>query len=84
MTFRVREDCWVTTRRKLFVESSANSEVTAGTVEYHVLDQAHTCLSAATDPEDVHKDVPGTGCGGVSTNDQAVRVARQDSDRAQE
>jgi hypothetical protein len=64
VTFRVREDCWVTTRRKLSVESSANSEVTAGTVEYHVLDQAHACLSAMTDPEDVHNVFPETGRGG--------------------
>ena len=37
-------------------------------------------------PEDVHKVVPGTGRGGgrMSTNDQAVRVVRQDSGGAQE
>jgi hypothetical protein len=86
VTFRIGEDCWVTTWRELSVESSANTEVTAGAVEYHVLDQFHTRLSSTTDPEDVHNVFPetGRGGGGVSTNDQAVRVARQDSDRAQE
>jgi hypothetical protein len=64
VTFRVREDCWVTTRRKLSVESSANTEVTAGAVEYHILDQFHTRLSSTTDPEDAHNVFPETGRGG--------------------
>jgi hypothetical protein len=63
VTFRIGEDCWVTMSRKLSVESSADTEVTADAVEYHVLDQAHTYLSATTDPENVHKVVPGTGRG---------------------